>query len=426
MPRRNGSPTLLDDPDGGEPHGRSRDVTRIKSSRTLVVASLGVGQILAWGSSYYLPAVLAKPIASDTGWSLSWIVAGLSIGSLTAGLIAHRIGRAIQARGGRRVMTTGCLLLAAGLAGLGLAPSLPLHLLAWLVIGAGMGCTLYDAAFSSLGSLYGHEARRAIATLTLWGGFASTVCWPLSAFFLEQFGWRGTCFAYALLHVGLTLPLYWLALPSSPATNDQALRAQAQTDKPAQEQVREPWLIFALLATWNALGWGISSVLSVHLLMILQARGLELAAAVALGVLIGPAQVGGRLAEMVLGKHYHPIWTLLMSVVLVAAGLAVLISTEANIAVGLVCYGAGAGIASIARGTLPLAIFGPEHYPVWVGRLAGPTLIAGAASPALAAILLDRAGAMITLYVLAGLAVLNVLIALALFYAKGPSRLPLR
>src|SRR5829696_2321130 len=183
--------------------------------RMVVISTLGLGQILAWGSSYYLLAVLAPPIAADTGWPLPWIVTGLSIGSLTAGVIAPRVGHAIQTHGGRLVMATGTVLLALGLPGLSLAPSLPLHLLAWVVIGGGMGCCLYDAAFSTLGRLYGQNARQAIATLTLFGGFASTICWPLSAFLLDRLGWRGTCLAYAALQVGFVLPLYWQVLPSA-------------------------------------------------------------------------------------------------------------------------------------------------------------------------------------------------------------------
>ena len=391
-------------------------MSRAEQSRTLVIGGLGVGQILAWGSSYYLPAVLANPIASDTGWSLPWIVSGLSVGSFTAGLIASRVGRAIQSSGGRLVMTAGCVFLATGLIGLGLSPSLPLHLLAWVVVGIGMGCALYDAAFSTLGRLYGEEARRAIATLTLFGGFASTVCWPLSAFLLERLGWRGTCLAYAALHLGLILPLYRLALPSSARAGDQRQRPLPHTGGLNAAVVSgQQWLVFALLATALGLAWAISSVLSVHLLAILQARGLDLAAAVALGVLVGPSQVGGRALEMALGRHYHPIWTLLMSAALVAAGLGLLISGVATAALALICYGSGAGVASIARGTLPLAIFGPDHYSIWIGRLAGPTLVAGAVSPALAAVLLDRAGATTLLHVLEGFALANVGVALLLF-----------
>src|SRR5215210_4362921 len=247
-------------------------------SRAVVITTLGVGQILGWGSSYYLPAVLAKPIAADTGWPLPWIVTGLSLGSLTAGLIAPRVGRAIQVRGGRPVMAAGAVLLALGLLALSLAPSLPLHLLAWVVIGGGMGCSLYDAAFSTLGGLYGQEARRAIATLTLFGGFASTICWPMSAFFLEHLGWRGTCLAYAVLHLALTLPLYGFVLPSSSrvaAGSPSSLSESRVKDKVSEPVLEHPWLVFALLATGISLGWGISSVISVHLLTILQATGFD-------------------------------------------------------------------------------------------------------------------------------------------------------
>ena len=279
----------------------------------MVITALGLGQILGWGSSYYLPAVLAKPIAVDTGWSLPWIVTGLSIGSVTAGLIAPRVGRAIQIQGGRPVMAAGAVLLALGLLALSLAPSLPLHLLAWVVIGAGMGCSLYDAAFSTLGRLYGQEARRAISTLTLFGGFASTICWPMSAFFLERLGWRGTCLAYAVLHLALTLPLYGLVLPSSSrvaAGSPSSPSRSRVKDKVSEPVLQRPWLVFALLATGISLGWGISSVISVHLLTILQANGFDLVEAVTLGALVGPAQVSGRAVEMALGRHYRPTWNL--------------------------------------------------------------------------------------------------------------------
>src|SRR5215218_8957781 len=222
----------------------------VQPGRMVVISTLGLGQILVWGSSYYLLAVLAPPIAADTGWPLPWIVTGLSIGSLTAGVIAPRVGHAIQTHGGRLVMATGTVLLALGLLGLSLAPSLPLHLLAWVVIGGGMGCSLYDAAFSTLGRLYGQNARPAITTLTLFGGFASTVCWPLSTFFLERLGWRGMCFAYAILHLGLMLPLYGLVLPSSS-------RVAAETGQPPSERrdrpiasepmPDRPWLVFSML-----------------------------------------------------------------------------------------------------------------------------------------------------------------------------------
>lgn len=172
--------------------------------RWAVVSSVGVAQILAWGSSYYLTAVLAGPVTADTGWPLSWVVGGLSIGLLVSGLVSPRVGHLIERRGGRPVLAGSACLLAVGLLALGLAPTLPFFVAAWIVIGFGMGAGLYDPAFSTLGRLYGENARSAITHLTLFGGFASTVCWPLSAFLVEHVGWRSTCLTYAAIHVVVT------------------------------------------------------------------------------------------------------------------------------------------------------------------------------------------------------------------------------
>jgi MFS family permease len=189
-------------------------VSRSKApSRGIIISALGVTQIFAWGTSYYLPAVLAAPIVVDTGWSLSWVVGGLSLGLLTAGIASPFVGRAIARRGGRPVLAVGAGLLATGLLALALAHSLPLFLLAWLVMGLGMGAGLYDPAFATLGRLYGEGGRSAITTLTLFGGFASTVCWPLSAFLEAHLGWRGACFVYAALQIVVALPIYLFVLP---------------------------------------------------------------------------------------------------------------------------------------------------------------------------------------------------------------------
>jgi MFS family permease len=167
--------------------------------RRIVVPALGITQILAWGSTFYLPGVLANPIARETGWSYDWVIGGVTVGLLVAGIVSPRVGRAIGEHGGRPVLAIGALCLAAGLALLGLASNLGLYLGAWLLIGAGMGAGLYDAAFSTLGAIYGKDARGAITFVTLFGGFASTVCWPLSALLVEHLGWRGACFAYAAM-----------------------------------------------------------------------------------------------------------------------------------------------------------------------------------------------------------------------------------
>lgn len=356
--------------------------------RPVVIAALGLAQILAWGSSYYLPAVLAGPIASDTGWPLAWVVGGLSCGLLVSAAASPRVGHAIGRHGGRPVLALAALLLAAGLVTLGLAPVLPVYLAGWLVIGLGMGFGLYDPAFATLGRLYGAEARPAITTLTLWGGFASTVCWPLSAWLVEHVGWRWTCFAYAGLHLAVTLPLVLLLIPSPPELVPDAAGAQDSVG-PLRGRERR---LFLLLASILVCGGVIMGVVSVHLLTLLQAQGVALAAAVSLGALIGPSQVGARLIEMAGKSRHHPLWTLTAALVLVTIGLVLLATGFGPVALALVLYGAGNGIFSIARGTVPLALFGPHRYAPLVGRLARPGLVAQAIAPPLGAFVLLHGG----------------------------------
>jgi len=353
-----------------------------------VISALGVVQILTWGSSFYLPAVLAGPVAEDTGWPLAWVVGGLSLGLLVAAFASPHVGAAIHRRGGRPVLALAALLLAAGLITLAMAPALPVYLAGWLLLGLGMGCGLYDPAFATLGRLYGAEARPAITTLTLWGGFASTVCWPLSAFLVAHVGWRGACLAYAGLHIGVTLPLVLLLIPKVSAVPMAAERQQASAG-PLSGAERRAFLLFAGVLI---LGGAIMSLVSVHLLTLLQARGVALASAVSYGALIGPAQVGARIVEMSFKGRHHPLWTLTAALVLVALGLMLLALGLPGVGVWLVLYGGGNGIYSIARGTVPLALFGPVRYPLVVGRLARPGLVAQALAPPAGAFVMTHSG----------------------------------
>jgi MFS family permease len=305
-------------------------------------------------------------------------VGGLSLGLLAAGLVAPKVGRTIDARGGRPVLTASSILLGSGLATLALAHSLPIYLMAWLLMGVGMGAGLYDAAFATLGRLYGKQARSAIATLTLWGGFASTVCWPLSPSLVEHLGWRGACAVYAATQILISLPLHAFVLPGVGTVRPDATPSGDATEAPAPQTLTGSRRnrAFLLLAAVLTLGAVTASMIGVHLLTLLQARGLDLAAAVAFGALVGPSQVGARIVEMAFGRHYHPIWTMVASVALVAAGVILLVAGFPILALAL--YGAGNGIGSIAKGTLPLALFGPFGYASLMGELAMPSLLAQA------------------------------------------------
>src|ERR1700735_3393730 len=186
-----------------------------RSARQLpIILALGTTQTLAWASSYYLPAILADPIARDLGVSSNWIFAAFSASLVISALLGPRVGRQIDLFGGRPVLSMSNLTLAAGLALLGATYSIPVLVVAWLVLGVGMGLGLYDAAFAALGRIYGDAARRSITGITLLAGFASTVGWPLTAWGLDSIGWRDTCLAWAAAHLLLGLPLNYFMLPA--------------------------------------------------------------------------------------------------------------------------------------------------------------------------------------------------------------------
>lgn len=269
-----------------------------------VISALGIVQIFAWGSSYYLLAVFAGPIAAETGWPLSRVVGGLSLGLFVAGMASPRVGEAIRRHGGRPVLALSSILLAAGLLILATAPVLPVFVAGWIVLGIGMGAGLYDAAFATLGGIYGREARSAITTLTLWGGFASTVCWPLSALFIEHLGWRCSCAAYAAIQFGICLPLILFILPG----NGRAAPAPADRQGAIRLSGPERRAYLTMMAIMVLAGLSVT-IVSVHLLIMLQGRGLSLAEAVALGALIGPAQVTARLIEMAGGITRSGHWS---------------------------------------------------------------------------------------------------------------------
>jgi MFS family permease len=380
--------------------------------RNVVVVALGITQIFAWGCSYYLPAVLAKSITAGTGWPLPWVVGGVSIGLFVAGLVSPLVGRKIQQYGGRAVLASSSILLAFGLVGIGLAQNLVIYLMAWIVVGLGMGAGLYDAAFATLGQIYQDKARSLITTLTLFGGFSSTICWPLSGLLVESVGWRSACFIYAGLQLVMSWPIYRFLLPGTTGYGSNLKSHATETTEPAtesqsQKNRRTRFVLVAAAVTLSAI---IQSTMAIHLLTILQAQGVKMAAAVTLGALIGPSQVLARALEMIIGRRFHPIWTMLSSTVLVTTGLVLLSFHLPVVALGLVFFGAGMGIMSIARGTVPLVVFGAPGYAVLMGQLAAPSSLAQAISPLLGAVILEFGGATQIFFALFGVALINVML----------------
>jgi predicted MFS family arabinose efflux permease len=341
---------------------------------------------------------------------------------LAAGLISPQVGRVIGRHGGRPVLLVSSLCFAVGLAGIGLAPALPVYLAAWVVLGVGMGTGLYDAVFAALGRMYGADARGPITNLTLFGGFASTVCWPLSAFMIDHVGWRTACLIYAGLHLLVSLPLQMAVVRAAPAAKPEAEHAAA-APTPDETPIANEGLMFVLVAMMLALAAGVGSIVVVHLLIFLQERGVDYLTAVGLGTLFGPAQVGARFVERLFGSRYHPIWTMIGSCALMAAGLALLLVRFPVLSLVILIYGAGFGVSWIGRGTLPLALFGPKRFPLLMGKLAFPTLITLALAPSLGALLIEDLGPNTTIGVLTVFALVNlVLVGILWWLCRGAPR----
>lgn len=377
------------------------------SHRWRVVAALGSAQTLAWASSYYLPAMLAGPMASDLRLPVTTVFAAFSLALLVAAAVGPLAGRAIDRWGGRPVLIATNLVFAGGLAALSQAQGPALLFAAWVVIGIGMGSGLYEAAFAALVRLYGHAARNPITGITLLAGFASTVGWPLTAALELGVGWRGACLTWAALHLGLGLPLN-LSLPRvpAPAAGQRAEKGgqggvaqgapAASTPASAAaagRSLQHPLRAGALLAFVFAATWFVSTAMASHLPRVLQAGGASLATAVAVGALVGPAQVAGRLAEFGLLRRLHPLLSARVAALGHPLGAAVLMVFGGPAAVPFaLLHGAGNGIMTIAKGTLPLALFGPQGYGALQGVLMAPTRVAQAFAPLAFGWCLDRWG----------------------------------
>ena len=350
-----------------------------------IILALGTTQTLAWASSYYLPAILADPIAHDLGVSSNWIFATFSASLVISAVLGPRVGRQIDLVGGRSVLSISNLTLAAGLALLGVTHSIPVLIAAWLLLGIGMGYGLYDAAFGALGRIYGEAARRAITGITLIAGFASTVGWPLTALGLERIGWRDTCFAWAAAHLLIGLPINLLMLP---AVKDGTAAAENST-KPHIPIDRT----MILLAFTFAAAWTVTGAMAAHFPRILEAAGATPLQAVAAGALIGPAQVIARIFEASFLSRYHPLVSTKLACLTHPLGaIIVAVAGGGAASVFAIFHGAGNGILTIARGTLPLAIYGPQNYAYRLGLIGAPARMAQAAAPLAFGLLIDVMG----------------------------------
>ncbi|MBU6498419.1 MAG: MFS transporter [Rhodospirillales bacterium] len=373
------------------------------SDRHRLTIVLGVSQLLSWACTFYVPAVIAGAAAASLGASRMAVVGGFSWALLVAGVCAPRIGRQIDRAGGRPVLAASSLVLAAGLALLAAAHGLGLWYAGWTVLGLGMALGLYDAAFATLGRLLGPEAPPAITGVTLIAGFASSLGWSVGPLLVAHIGWRGTLLAYAAAQLAVNLPMMALLVPATPADGAAADRTAADGTTAREDRAAPAATdaaqgtagagmgggrrrILALLSSYFTLRWFITSALAVYILPLLRDLGLTQGAAIAAAALIGPGQVAGRMLEWTIGPRISLFAKARMGAALMPLGVACLLFGGPAGATGFaVLYGMSNGILTINRGTLPLALFGPQGYASLLGWLAVPVLLAQASAPTLVA-----------------------------------------
>lgn len=377
----------------------------------LSVNALGITQITAWGTSYYCLGVLAKPIAAETGWAISTVFLGFSVALVTMGLISAWVGQLIDRIGARSVMSIGTIVVSAGLLGLSQVRDVASYMAAWLVVGVGMRCCLYDAAFAALVQAVPSRGRTAISYLTLYGAYASTVFWVIGHYLNTAYGWRGTLLIFAAINLVVCLPLNWLGLARREAATEtaKAMPIERAQDGPAlRGRVRTIGIaLFALIMSLNGFVFG---VISLQLVPLLEAAGLAGAAAVWVASLKGHGQFGGRLVEIFFGKNLKAMTIARIAIGVLPPALLLLMLARGELWL-LVAFtlllGASQGVITIVRGAVPLALFGAQGYGAVLGLIATPILLVNAFSPTLFALIVDQIGWHNALYALLACSILT-------------------
>lgn len=401
-------------------------ISPVPNARIGLILALGVTQVAGYGALYYAFAVLAPGMTKSLGWAPEWTYGGFALGLLAGGFAAPFAGRLIDKFGTRRMMSIGSVLASLSLFALSKAEGLVSYYAAMIALEVVSTLVLYDAAFTALTQAHGANARRAISKLTLIGGFASTLFWPLTTALLAQADWRAIYQIYAIGYLLLALPLHALLLPRGPSM--QAVKPSQSTEVTTADGYLAGAArrrAFVLLALAFSLQGFVVSAMSVHMLTLLQGFGFSAALAVTFGAMVGPSQVTGRLIEMLFGTNVAPVTTAWVSGALMPVGFVLLAfggGTAALAGLFAIAYGVSMGLSSIVRGTVPLQLFGPAGYGAMLGKLSAPGLAIRAAAPLAFAVMMERAGLSVSaavLVALSGVAALTLLLLARVVTAEG-------
>lgn len=376
--------------------------SKLADPMIISVVALGFTQIISWGTTLYALGVLGKPIAADTGWGSTYVFGGLTLGLLVSGFTSRWIGREIDKRGARTIMSAGSILVAIGLAALAIVPNAALYLAVWAFLGLAMRMTLYDAAFAALVQVTPSRGRSAISYLTLFGGLASSTFWPIGDILNGMYGWRTTFLIFAAINFFVCLPLHWFGLARRDDTEGESAAAGTKPAGGAAGNAEHPVLtgrtrqiamvLFGVVMAASAFCFG---AMAVHLVTVIGAAGVTAAAAVWLASIKGVAQSIARLLDIIFGKSLHPITLGRITLAVLPISLGLLMLPMGGLAFAFVftiLFGAANGLTTIVRGSVPLALFGPKGYGEVLGILATPYLVLNALAPMIFAVIAEKAG----------------------------------
>ncbi|MDF2118932.1 MFS transporter [Roseiarcaceae bacterium H3SJ34-1] len=389
----------------------------------MVSVMLGIAQTLGWASSYYLTAIIAVPVARDLGISVTWFFGAFSLSLLLSAGLAPMAGKWVDRHGGRGILAASNLVFAAGLGLLAFTNNPVMLFVAWLVLGVAMTIGLFETAFAALTRAYGMAARGPITMVSVIGGFGGTIGWPMTAWLDANYGWRSACLVWASLQLTLGLGLHLLFVPRGVRVPVVPVQQAPSTVMPAASvQAAAPSLLdrtMLLLAYIFASVWFITTAMASHLPYILQMSGVPTASAIFACALIGPAQVTARMIEFTIGRHIHPLISArLAALAHPAAGLALLLFGPVAAILCTVLHGFGNGILTTAKGTLPLAIFGPQSYGKRQGLISIPARCTQACAPLAFGFFIEQWG----VYALLVSIGLSLLILAALLALSGEER----
>ncbi|HEY4168124.1 MAG TPA: MFS transporter [Reyranella sp.] len=383
------------------------------------IAGLGFTQIVGWGTTYLMPSVLGRDLQRDLGLSPELVFAGITVMFAISAVCSPRVGKIVDRLGARSLMATGSLVYALSLAGLAVAQGPVSYFACWAVMGIGSAMALSMPSSIAVVQIAGPGARQAIALLTIVGGFASSVFWPITGALDAAIGWRAILFLFAGLHLLACAPIHWLILPRRPPTHPAAstTATPASAGVPPEQAER----VFLLLAITLSFGAFVFTGVQLQMIEMLRELGHPPASALLLASLIGPSQVGIRIFELLFGHRYSIMRSAVFGSLMLPVGLALALAAGHLFAVALVVivtYGISNGLKAVQRATLPLALFGRAQFGTYMGRLALPQGVVAAVAPPIMAAALHRFGTAGALWLCFGFAVIS-LAAMILLAQRG-------